>query len=81
VDIGASSGGGAGSLGQLGEGSPPSYSASPIAVHGLAGAKAVSAGNQYTCAILADSTVACWGDNSHGAIANGTYAPVVVEGI
>jgi hypothetical protein len=71
-------------LGQLGDGTTTSRSL-PVAVRGLTGAVAVSAGGESTCALRADHTVACWGDNSRGQLGNGTRVssptPVAVPGL
>jgi alpha-tubulin suppressor-like RCC1 family protein len=32
----------------------------------------IAAGNRHTCAIVADRTVRCWGDNQHGQLGDGT---------
>jgi alpha-tubulin suppressor-like RCC1 family protein len=61
----------------------------PVAVDGLTGVVAVSAGWANTCALLADQSVWCWGDNSHGGLGGGaalanvpsSATPVKVEGI
>ncbi len=50
------------------------------------GVVSISAGARYTCAVLTDRRVACWGDNVFGAIdgvnADSVYAsPVVVSGV
>ncbi len=45
----------------------------------------VSAGGRFTCAVLADHTAACWGDNSYGQIGNNEFlsassvSPIPVE--
>ena len=45
----------------------------------------MSAGGLFTCALLQDQTVQCWGNNEHGQLGNGTTAnsavPVTVLGI
>jgi hypothetical protein len=38
---------------------------------GTPGAEAVFAGSRQTCALLADGSVACWGDNAFGQLGNG----------
>jgi alpha-tubulin suppressor-like RCC1 family protein len=49
------------------------------------GAAAISAGYNYSCAVLAVGTVKCWGSNDHGQLGNGTTSdstsPVTVSGI
>ena len=72
------------SPGQLGDGTTTGRS-SPVAVQGLTGAVAVSAGGPSACALLIDHTVACWGDNAIGELGNGTRVgsrtPVAVTGL
>ncbi len=45
----------------------------------------LTAGRYHTCLVRADSTVDCWGNNTHGEIGNGTVAdawkPVAVTGL
>lgn len=59
-------------------------STTPVSVFGIADAALSSAGWGYTCAVLSDHTVRCWGDGSSGQLGNGTlliYAtPVAVIG-
>ncbi len=54
-------------------------------VAGIAGAAAVAAGRDHTCALLRDGTVRCWGGNHTGQLGDGTTehspAPVAVRGI
>jgi alpha-tubulin suppressor-like RCC1 family protein len=73
------------SQGQLGDGTTTER-LSPVSVIGLAGAVAISAGlNRTTCALLADGTARCWGENFMGPIGDGTtddrHAPVPVRGL
>ena len=56
----------------------------PVVVHALEGAKSVSKGNDYTCALFADGSVQCTGYNLHGELGEGTsggghsvFGPVV----
>ena len=59
----------------------------PIAVSGIAGATAISAGYEDTCAVLAGGTVQCWGDNTYGQLGNSASSrsspvvPVAISGI
>ncbi len=86
-------------LGQLGNGtvSPTADTPNPtpVTVSGITTAVAISAGGWYTCALLQDGTVRCWGDNTYGQLGNGaillspspnspitpTPTPVTVSGI
>ena len=45
---------------------------SPAPVAGLTNATQIVAGEEYTCALKSDMTVACWGDNSAGQLGDGT---------
>jgi alpha-tubulin suppressor-like RCC1 family protein len=44
----------------------------PVLVQNLAGAAKVAAGSYSTCALLVTGQVTCWGDNSSGALGDGT---------
>ena len=47
------------------------------------GIKAISAGEQHTCAIIQDDSLYCWGSNRHGQLGNGSassqYTSVTVD--
>ena len=62
--------------GQLGD---PAFngfaSAMPVEVTGITTAIAVAAGGFHTCALLANGTVQCWGQNDQGQLGNGTVDP------
>ncbi len=61
---------------ELGAAASGSQSATPTAVAGLSSVVAISAGSGYfTCALKADSTVACWGDNESGQLGTGSSSP------
>jgi lysozyme len=65
---------GDGSEGQLGDGTARD-AARPVLVQGLFGpATALVAGAYHTCALLADGSVACWGENRFGQVGDGTRA-------
>jgi alpha-tubulin suppressor-like RCC1 family protein len=71
-------------IGQLGDGTTTGRS-SPVAVEGLTGAQAVTAGRDHSCALVAGGTVMCWGSNGVGQLGDGTItdrsSPVAVAGI
>ncbi|MCW1967131.1 MAG: clostripain-related cysteine peptidase [Anaerolineae bacterium] len=71
--------------GQLGDGSTINQSA-PVKVKGLDNqVKHVTAGNNHSCAIVANGAAKCWGDNAEGGLGDGTtinqLAPVQVSGL
>lgn len=71
--------------GQLGADVAGDHSTRPVAVPGVSDVDAVSAGAGYTCALLSDGSVSCWGDNTVGQLGAKTddrYSddPVTVEG-
>ncbi|HEX8112963.1 MAG TPA: hypothetical protein VF516_34765, partial [Kofleriaceae bacterium] len=45
-----------------------------VAMPGNASVLDVSAGEQHTCAVLADGSVACWGDDRFGQLGDGILA-------
>ena len=70
--------------GQLGNGTTQD-SATPVRVSGISTATNVSASWwHHTCALLADTTIRCWGENTWGQLGNGTTssasAPVLMSG-
>jgi hypothetical protein len=71
-------------FGQLGDGTTESRSG-PTPVSGLPGrATALVSGAAHTCALIADGTAHCWGQNLHGQLGNGSTAnattPMAVAG-
>ena len=74
--------------GQMGDGSPTDLAGRPTPVQtlGISTATQLAAGDQHTCAVLADRTVLCWGRNDAGALGNGDAVtprstPVQTQGI
>jgi alpha-tubulin suppressor-like RCC1 family protein len=58
----------------------------PVTVYELTGATQIAAGHFYTCALISDGTVDCWGEGPHGELGNGrsgTYSayPQQVDGL
>jgi len=68
--------------GQLGDNNSPNDSGVPVAVSGLSGVMAVTAGDNHTCALLFTGEVKCWGDNTSGQLGDnnsGTDSAVPVS--
>src|SRR5205823_3502286 len=66
--------------GQLGDGTlTPTIvpNRTPVQVFGITTAVVVSAGGFHTCALLADSTIRCWGQNNYGQLGDGTTTNAV----
>lgn len=60
---------------ELGSGTAATKSVAPVTIAGLSNVVAISAGRGYfTCALKADTTVACWGDNGSGQLGSGSTA-------
>ena len=64
-------------FGQLGNGTENASPRPVVVVNGagtgpLTGVRRVSAGSRHTCAVRADGTARCWGDNEDGRLGNGT---------
>ncbi len=71
--------------GQLGAGLDAPASARPVAVRGLTDAIALASGDDHVCAVRADASVVCWGNNADGQTGNltrKTWAePVPIRGL
>jgi alpha-tubulin suppressor-like RCC1 family protein len=70
--------------GQLGTGAISDYSSSRVTVQILSqSVSSMALGINHTCAVMADTTVQCWGNNGFGQLGNGTTAssltPVTVQ--
>ena len=60
------------STGQLGDGAPEPLALSPVEAAGLPPAIALAAGGDFTCALVEDGGVWCWGANEFGQLGDGT---------
>ena len=74
-------------MGELGNGTTgpeaceygTSCSRTPVPVNGLSGVKAISAGWEFSLALLRNGTVMAWGGNDSGELGTGTTGPEVCE--
>ena len=75
---------GNGNYGGLGNGFNTDVQFTPLEVN-VSNATSLSAGVNFTCALLSDSTINCWGTNIYGQLGNGltqrSAGPVEVSGI
>jgi len=72
------------SYGQVGNGTKNILpSTSPVQVSGITTASSIGVGGYGACALLTDSTIWCWGDNTSGQLGDGTLisknSPVSVQ--
>jgi alpha-tubulin suppressor-like RCC1 family protein len=71
--------------GELGDGTTVWARVAPSVVVGLTGVRELVGGDDHMCAVLLDATARCWGDNSRGALGNGSFVdsnvPVAVAGL
>ena len=71
--------------GQLGAGTAAPQSLEPLEVAGLRGVVRIAAGSLHACALDGAGAVACWGDNAHGQVGDGTLTarnrPAAVRGL
>jgi hypothetical protein len=57
--------------GQLGDGTFGGLSTTPIFVHNITNAIKSMPGGYFTCAMMPDNTIQCWGRNQDGQLGNG----------
>jgi alpha-tubulin suppressor-like RCC1 family protein len=72
--------------GQLGDGANAGESERPVRVSGLSGVKAISAGDEYSLALLGSGDVVAWGENKKFQLGDGSTRadsplPVAVRGL
>ncbi len=77
---------GSNEYGQLADESVEVASNVPVAASGVTGASAVSAGSEFSLALLADGTVMAWGEDKFGELGNGATTaddevPAVIGGL
>jgi alpha-tubulin suppressor-like RCC1 family protein len=70
---------------EMGNGSSQKQFTTPVAVPGITNAIEIAAGGAHVCALLADGSSKCWGDNQFGELGIGYTSkdstPVQVSGI
>jgi alpha-tubulin suppressor-like RCC1 family protein len=58
---------------QVGNGATGDVILTPWEIVAVQGARAVAVGSWFTCALLGDHDVRCWGDNLYGQLGTGTW--------
>ena len=64
---------GSNEAGQLGNGTTAPSSSTPVAVPDVAGAFAVAAGGDFSCALVSGGSAKCWGIGANGELGLGFY--------
>ncbi|HMT04936.1 MAG TPA: hypothetical protein PKD76_05275 [Solirubrobacterales bacterium] len=76
---------GANYYGEIGDGTSLNYRSTPVSVHGLSDATAITTGNGFSCALKTGGQAVCWGYNNFGQLGDGTntnrLTPVNVNGV
>jgi len=70
---------GANQYGQLGDGTTEDSGAASAPVIGIEGATSLSAGIDFSCAVLGVGSVRCWGFNLSGQVGDGTTLNIAME--
>jgi alpha-tubulin suppressor-like RCC1 family protein len=65
------------SAGQVGNGTIGGAVLTPVTATGVTGAVALAAGQNFTCALVSDGGVDCWGQGLYGQLGNGVVGPNV----
>lgn len=69
---------GSNAYGALGTGGVGGINPTPVAVTGGHSFKAISAGEQHTCAVTTTNEGFCWGDNFYGQLGTGNFSPSAI---
>jgi len=65
---------GSNSIGELGNGTTTDVGSTPTSTSGITSATSLSVGYLHACALLADGTIHCWGQNFYGQLGDGSNA-------
>jgi len=69
---------GSNDFGRLGSPLAASTAAAPVQVQNITTALAISSGDQHACALSADHTIHCWGNNTYGQLGNATWTSALI---